>query len=49
MALANVGEILKVDGKEMDIDLEKMKIREIEREVDRHSRSLKRAEELSGN
>lgn len=36
------------DGKEMNLDLEKMKIREIQNEVDRHSRSLKREEELNG-
>jgi len=36
------------DGKEMSIDLEKMKIREIQNEVDRHSRQLKRQEELNG-
>lgn len=37
------------DGKEMNLDLEKMKIREIETEVDRHSRMLRRAEDLAGN
>ncbi|KAK5135412.1 hypothetical protein LTR08_005354 [Meristemomyces frigidus] len=36
------------DGKELTIDLEKMKIKEIQTEVDRHSRTLKRQEELSG-
>lgn len=36
------------DGKEMSIDLQKMKLKEIQNEVDRHSRSLKRAEELAG-
>jgi hypothetical protein len=36
------------DGKEMNLDLEKMKIREIQNEVDRHSRQLKRQEELNG-
>ncbi|EME79195.1 uncharacterized protein MYCFIDRAFT_50931 [Pseudocercospora fijiensis CIRAD86] len=36
------------DGKEMKLDLEKMKIKEIEVEVDRHSRSLKRKEDLEG-
>lgn len=37
------------DGKEMKIDLEKLKIRDIQEEVDRHSRILKRDEELKGN
>lgn len=32
----------------MRLDLEKMKIKEIEQEVDRHSRGLRRAEELAG-
>lgn len=36
------------DGKEMTIDLGKTKLKEIQREVDRHSRGLKRAEELAG-
>ena len=36
------------DGKEMNIDLDKMKIREIQAEVDRHSRQLLRQEELNG-
>jgi large subunit ribosomal protein L53 len=36
------------DGKEMNLDLEKMKIREIQTEVDRHSRQLLRQEELNG-
>ncbi|GAB7332054.1 hypothetical protein MBLNU13_g03947t1 [Cladosporium sp. NU13] len=36
------------DGKEMNIDLEKMKIRDIQTEVDRHSRQLLRQEELNG-
>ncbi|OQN95803.1 hypothetical protein B0A48_18088 [Cryoendolithus antarcticus] len=36
------------DGKEMALDLEKMKIRDIQAEVDRHSRVLKRGEELNG-
>lgn len=36
------------DGKEMNLDLEKLKIREIQDEVDRHSRTLKREEELNG-
>ncbi|KAL1631529.1 39S ribosomal protein L44, mitochondrial [Diplodia seriata] len=36
------------DGKEMKLDLEKLKIREVEEEVNRHSRLLARQEELSG-
>ena len=36
------------DGKEMQLDLEKMKIKEVMIEVDRHSRMLGRQEELSG-
>lgn len=32
----------------MKIDLETLKIREIEAEVDRHSRTLKRKEDLAG-
>ncbi|KJX92770.1 hypothetical protein TI39_contig5827g00022 [Zymoseptoria brevis] len=37
------------DGKEMQLDLEKLRIKDIETEVDRHSRSLRRAEDLAGN
>ncbi|KXL46495.1 hypothetical protein M433DRAFT_146504 [Acidomyces richmondensis BFW] len=36
------------DGKEMNLDLENMKIRDIQAEVDRHSRGLRRIEELAG-
>ncbi|KAK8219892.1 39S ribosomal protein L44, mitochondrial [Zalaria obscura] len=36
------------DGKEMNLDLEKYKIRDLQEEVDRHSRMLGRQEELSG-
>ncbi|KAK4550230.1 hypothetical protein LTR36_003197 [Oleoguttula mirabilis] len=36
------------DGKEMPLDLEKMKLKDIQTEVDRHSRTLRRAEELAG-
>ena len=36
------------DGKELDVDLEKWKIGDIKAEVDRHSRLLRRAEELAG-
>lgn len=37
------------DGREMNLDTEKLKIKEIMDEVDRHSRVLNRQEELSGN
>ncbi|KAH7124012.1 39S ribosomal protein L53/MRP-L53-domain-containing protein [Dendryphion nanum] len=37
------------DGKEMKLDLNKMRITEVMEEVDRHSRTLARKEELSGN
>jgi hypothetical protein len=33
----------------MKIDLDKMKITDIEAEVNRHARGLRRVEELSGN
>lgn len=46
--MANGGSIIVEDGKEMKLDLDKMKIREIQAEVDRHSRMLKRQEELTG-
>lgn len=36
------------DGKEMQLDLENMKLKEIQEEVDRHSRVLGRKEELAG-
>lgn len=36
------------DGKEMNLDLEKLKIKEVMTEVDRHSRMLGRKEELAG-
>lgn len=39
---------LTEDGKEMNLDLEKLKIKEIQSEVDRHSRQLLRQEELNG-
>jgi len=32
----------------MQLDLEKMKLKDIQTEVDRHSRGLKRQEELAG-
>ncbi|KAF1932243.1 uncharacterized protein M421DRAFT_287471 [Didymella exigua CBS 183.55] len=37
------------DGKEMNLDLSNMRITEVMEEVDRHSRTLARKEELSGN
>ncbi|KAI9720359.1 MAG: hypothetical protein M1812_002864 [Candelaria pacifica] len=37
------------DGKEMHLDTEKLGIKEIMEEVDRHSRILSRQEELTGN
>ncbi|KAK7545654.1 hypothetical protein IWX49DRAFT_497886 [Phyllosticta citricarpa] len=36
------------DGKEMKLDLSKLKIRDVQEEVNRHSRGLARAEELQG-
>jgi len=36
------------DGKEMELDLERMKLKDIQSEVDRHSRVLRRQEELAG-
>jgi large subunit ribosomal protein L53 len=45
----NEGNVATEDGKEMKIDLEKMKIKDIQQEVDRHARGLRRVEELSGN
>lgn len=37
------------DGKELRLELEKMRITEVMEEVDRHSRQLARKEELTGN
>ncbi|OAL55709.1 hypothetical protein IQ07DRAFT_583155 [Pyrenochaeta sp. DS3sAY3a] len=37
------------DGKEMNLDLSSMRIPQVVEEVDRHSRTLARKEELSGN
>lgn len=45
----NVCVCVTEDGKEMKVDIEKMKIKEIQNEVDRHSRVLRKAEDLSGN
>lgn len=35
------------DGKEMDLDLEKLRLKELTEEVDRHSRILQRKDELT--
>ena len=37
------------DGKEMQLDTEKLSIKDVEEEVDRHSRVLNRKAELSAN
>ncbi|KAI9834728.1 MAG: hypothetical protein M1819_002813 [Sarea resinae] len=37
------------DGKEMNLDTEKLGIKGVTEEVDRHSRMLSRQEELTGN
>lgn len=37
------------DGKEMKLDAEKLGIKDVIEEVDRHSRLLNRANELNGN
>lgn len=37
------------DGKQMKLDAEKLGIKGVVEEVDRHSRMLSRQEELSGN
>ena len=36
------------DGKEMQLDTEKLKISDVEQEIDRHSRVLNRQAELAG-
>jgi large subunit ribosomal protein L53 len=41
--------IITEDGKEMKLELDKMRIPEVMEEVDRHSRMLARKEELTGN
>jgi large subunit ribosomal protein L53 len=41
--------IIVEDGKEMNLELDKMRITEIMEQVDRHSRTLARKEELTGN
>jgi len=40
--------VVAEDGKELSMDLEKMKLGDIQTEVDRHSRQLRRKEELAG-
>ena len=47
--LADVFGYFVEDGKEMKLDLNKLKIQDIQNEVDRHSRGWKRAEDLAGN
>lgn len=47
MAMSN--KVFAEDGKEMKLQLDKMRITEVMEEVDRHSRSLARKEELTGN
>lgn len=37
------------DGKEMDLDPQKLSIKDVMEEVDRHSRLLKRQADLAGN
>lgn len=37
------------DGKEMELDTEKLSVKDVMEEVDRHSRVLKRQADLSGN
>ncbi|MCJ1361298.1 39S ribosomal protein L44, mitochondrial [Acarospora aff. strigata] len=37
------------DGKEMKLDTEKLRIKDVMEEVDRHSRMLHRQEALTGN
>lgn len=37
------------DGKEMDLDTEKLNLKDIVEEVDRHSRMLNRKADLTGN
>lgn len=46
--LANDVELAE-DGKEMNLDLSNMRITQVVEEVDRHSRTLARKEELLGN
>ncbi|MBE7182132.1 MAG: hypothetical protein INR71_13175 [Terriglobus roseus] len=36
------------DGRKLDVDLARLRFKEVAEEVDRHSRLLKRAEELGG-
>ena len=37
------------DGKQMELDTEKMKLNDVVEEVDRHSRILDRKADLAGN
>ncbi|MCJ1338792.1 39S ribosomal protein L44, mitochondrial [Bachmanniomyces sp. S44760] len=46
------GSVLKLkfkDGKEMELDTEKLGIKDVMEEVDRHSRGLNRLADLTGN
>lgn len=49
MAWTSANTNLIEDGKEMNLEIEKMRITEVMEQVDRHSRILARKEELSGN
>lgn len=42
-------DIFTEDGKEMHLDTEKLGIKDIMEEVDRHSRGLNRKADLTGN
>lgn len=42
-------DLLVGDGKEMQLDTEKLKINDVVEEVDRHSRVLNRQADLAGN
>ena len=47
--LGNADIIFAEDGKQMKLDAEKLGIKGVAEEVDRHSRILSRQEELTGN
>jgi len=49
LCFASVADNVSIeDGKEMNLDLQELKIKDIMVQVDRHSRMLGRQEELSG-
>jgi len=49
LCFASVANTVSIeDGKEMKLDLEELKIKDVMVQVDRHSRMLGRQEELSG-